>query len=267
MKTQPHPARSAWGLGSFTLILTFCFALALTCLHAQSPQSTAPADASLQAAMAGNAVSSAALQQVISNALPPAYVIYAPFITLALMLLGRSLKSWLDGHGLGQWLSGLFCGTNSPTKLPLIVGGICLLSLSSCTGVTAFLASPIGQAAVASAASLGKQLAKAVAETEVAQVITTATASLAALQAQGVNNDTAKEIARQGEMAALQTVISAAQAQYVGMTGDPYVIPVTPAPAVPAAKPATTPAPATGTPLAHRDDIPGCMQLYAVSMR
>lgn len=124
------------------------------------------------------------------------------------------------------------------SAIKVIAGALLMSCMVSCTGLTAFLASPVGQAAVASAATLGKQLANAVVETEVAQIITKATASLAALEAQGVNSDTAKEITRQGEMAALQAVIDAAQNQYLGMTGAKYVIPLTPVPAVPASTPA-----------------------------
>lgn len=108
---------------------------------------------------------------------------------------------------------------------PLVVAGFFALSLTSCASVMAWAASPLGQATVATATTLGKQLAKAAEQQVVAQIIVKASTSLSALEAQGVNADTAKEIVRQSEMAGLQAVIETAQQQYLGMTGSRYVIP------------------------------------------
>jgi hypothetical protein len=100
-----------------------------------------------------------------------------------------------------------------------------MLSLSSCAGVLAFMGSPMGQAAIATAAALGKQLAKATETAVIAEIITKATTSVARLNAQGLNTDVAKEIVRQSELAGLQAVIDTAQIQYTGLTGARFIVP------------------------------------------
>lgn len=209
------------------MLLTLAvFTLSITALHAQVLPGTVPD------ALAPDP----ALQQMVNDLLPHKLASYSAIIVIALMFAGRVLQARKNGLNWGDAFLTAFTGTNTPTKAPLIIGALCLLALPSCAGVMASLASPMTQAVVASAATLGKQLVQAEEQSAVAEVITKATASLAALQAQGASTDTAKEVTRQGEMAALSALITMAQQQYKGMTGAEYVIPVTP------------PAPATATP-------------------
>jgi len=109
-----------------------------------------------------------------------------------------------------------------------LVGCLCMLSLTSCAGLTAFIASPIGQASIATAETLGKQLATAAEAKIIEQIILKAQAQIAALNAQGVNSNTGKEVVRQSELLGLASVVTAAQQQYIGLTGHAYVLPKNP---------------------------------------
>lgn len=115
------------------------------------------------------------------------------------------------------------------SKLPLIALLCCSLALMSCAGLTAFVASPLGQASLVTAEALTKQLAKATEVRVLEQIIVKATAQIAALKAvDDTNADLGKQIVRQSEITGLQGVIDAAQNQYVGLTGGRYVLPKNP---------------------------------------
>lgn len=108
--------------------------------------------------------------------------------------------------------------------VPALVACLCVLSLSSCATVLTWAASPLGQASIATAKVLGKELANAAQVQVLGDIITKASASLAALKAQDPNTDIAREILRKSEIAGLQAVIEAAQNQYVGMTGGRFTL-------------------------------------------
>jgi hypothetical protein len=115
------------------------------------------------------------------------------------------------------------------SKLPLIALLCCSLALMNCAGLTAFVASPLGQASLVTAEALGKQLAKATETRVLEQIITKATAQIAALKAvDNTNADLGKQIVKQSEIIGLQGVIDAAQNQYVGLTGSRFVVPKNP---------------------------------------
>lgn len=166
----------------------------------------------------------------LTSLLPGHYAAYAALVIAVAPLLTRAYYALVNNGGISGVFHAIFYGTNTPK---ILVAGFFALSLTNCASVMAWAASPLGQATVATAANLGKQLAKAAEQQVVAQIITKATASLAALQAQGVNADTAKEIVRQSEMAGLSAVIEAAQQQYVGMTGARFTLPKNPVPVTP----------------------------------
>lgn len=169
---------------------------------------------------------------------------YKTTITGAVLALLKFLETYQsNGGNLADWKLWIIpaaiaalgyvakdAGVTGTAKI--LVGCLCMMSLASCAGLTAFIASPLGQTTLVTAEALGKQLANAAEESVVAQIITKATGQVALLQAQGVNADTAKEIVRQSELAGLQAVIDAAQNQYIGMSGAKYVIPQPPAPVV-----------------------------------
>ncbi len=146
-------------------------------------------------------------------------------LCLALVIVGKNgaylVMDFLDDGVLNQ-----------SYKLPkgLTVWLLCglALMLTSCAGVTAFLASPLGRTAVVTAQALGKQLAKATEVRVLEQIIVKAESSMAALKAQGVNENVAKEILRQSEISGLQAVIDTAQDKYQTLTGARYVVPKQP---------------------------------------
>lgn len=112
---------------------------------------------------------------------------------------------------------------------PLLVAGLCLLMLTSCAAVASFVASPLGQASLVTAEALGKQLAHATEAKVLEQIITKATAQIAALKAvDDANADLGKQLVRQSEITGLQAVIDTAQNQYVGLTGSRFVLPKNP---------------------------------------
>lgn len=118
---------------------------------------------------------------------------------------------------------------NGSYKLPVIAGLLCCtMLLASCTGLTAWAASPIGKATIATATALGKQVAKTAEAKVLEQIIVKAEAQQAALVAQGENADVPKEILRQSEIAGLAGVVEAAQTKYQMLTGARYVVPKQP---------------------------------------
>ncbi|MHB1082575.1 MAG: hypothetical protein ACYC67_24495 [Prosthecobacter sp.] len=115
-------------------------------------------------------------------------------------------------------------GSFDVSKLPLMALLCCCVGLMSCAGLTAWAASPLGQATIATATALGKQVAKTAETAVLAQIIVKAEAQAAALKAQGENADVPKEILRQSEIAGLAGVVEAAQTKYQMLTGARYVV-------------------------------------------
>jgi len=176
-------------------------------------------------------------------------------------VLAAVLTGWLVGHGFDATHAGVIAAGVTSAALGLVEGSLSFIArkyavpelegvnaaieaakknvplaamvgwymcLTSCAGLTAFIASPIGQASMVTAEAMAKQLATATEEQVVADIITKSTAKIAALNAQGVNSDTAKEVVRQSEIIGLSSVVTAAQQQYIGMTGHPFVLPKNP---------------------------------------
>lgn len=178
------------------------------------------------------------VEAAIQAAVPSKYATYVPIGILSLMFLGRGLYALATGRGLIGWIRAILYGDNASgadksrldtSKLPLLVAGLCLLGLTSCAGVTAWMASPLGQATVATATALGKQVAKTAEGAVLVQIILKAEGQRAALVAQGENAEVAKEVLRQSEIAGLAGVVEAAQTKYQMLTGARYVMPKQPA--------------------------------------
>ena len=231
------------------LLIVATFTVAITALHAQVPATPPPIDPAVQAAV--NAPINPAVQAAIDAFVPHAYAGVAGlglviFLFLSRVFQGRKNKlSWLDA------IAAAVNGTNVPSKLPLILGACCMLTMTSCAGLVAAITSPPGQLFIVTAEAMGKQLANAEEEKIVEQVILKSQAQIAVLNAQGVNTNTAKEILRQSELLGLAGVVTAAQHQYTGMTGHAYVLPKDPLvaaslPVVSTANPPTAAAATTG---------------------
>ena len=177
------------------------FGFAIAALHAQSPAE--PVDPNAAAI----------------SVLPASWQGWATMALVLVPLLGRAWHAWTDNGGArGIWNAVIF-GTNVPKVL---VACLAVLSLSSCTATTAFLASPFGQAVEASAISLGKQLAKEVELQGVATVIDKATAKIADIKAEPLPSTTLALIERGGELSMLNAVIAAAQTRYKERAGHAY---------------------------------------------
>lgn len=116
-------------------------------------------------------------------------------------------------------------GSFDVSKLGLIALLCGSVALTSCEAVTAWAASPLGQATIATATALGKQVAKTAEAKVLEQIIVKAESQASALRAQGVNADVAKEILRTSEIAGLAGVVEAAQSKYQMLTGARYVVP------------------------------------------
>lgn len=122
------------------------FAIAITTLHAQVPPVAAPV------------VVDPVVQAAVEAAVPAKYASYTSLGLIGLMMLGRAVKALQNGSGLKGWISAIWMGTNTPNKLPLILGALCLLTLPSCTTwakFTAALSTPQARQIERSLADLG----------------------------------------------------------------------------------------------------------------
>jgi hypothetical protein len=160
-------------------------------------------------------------------------VIAAGVASIALGLLESGL-SWIARKYAAPELGEVNKAIEQAKKIvPTLVACVCVLSLSSCASVMTWAASPLGQASIATAKVLGKQLANAAQVQALGDIITKASASADALNAKGPESDIAREILRQSEIAGLNAVIEAAQNQYVGMTGRRFMLGKNPLPVMP----------------------------------
>lgn len=71
------------------------------------------------------------IQQVVTDALPAKWSSYGSAIVLGLMIFGRFAKALADGRGIKGWVSAIWFGTNSGSKLLII--SLCLLTLPACS--------------------------------------------------------------------------------------------------------------------------------------
>lgn len=118
-----------------TLLILATLALATAALPAQSP-----VDPAVQAA--------------VEAAVPAQYAGYTSLALIALMWLGRGLKSIMSGRGIKGLLSSIWCGTNTPH---LLIACLCLLIIPSCS----FFQSPQGRQMIVSLEQLGVSAAVA----------------------------------------------------------------------------------------------------------
>lgn len=156
-------------------------------------------------------------------------VIAAGAASIVLGIVEASLSFVARKYAVPE-LEGVNVAIEAAKKAPLIIAA--MMALTSCAGLSAFITSPLGQATIISAEQLTKQLASAEVDSELEQIITKATAQIAALNAQGTQSDLLKEAKRNSEIVMFQGIISAAQQQYIGMTGHTFVVAKNPAPKV-----------------------------------
>lgn len=202
-----------------------------------------------------------ALQEAVMNVLPPAYAAYG---SLAILLIAGICRfATAKQNGLSNWgaLAATFRGTNMPPLL--MIGCLCMLSLSSCATGSALIASPFGRALIATADQLGKAVIETTEKVGLEQIILQASAKVAALKAEGVNADPVKEILRGSQITAFADVIEAAQAKYQQLTGKRFMLSKNPVQVT-----TTTASTARGREPSQdlssgfnsrRGDIPGCM--------
>lgn len=119
-------------------------------------------------------------------------------------------------------------GPKPPEGLPLWIALLAMLSLSSCASMSAVLASPFGQAALATADQLAKQVILATERTGLEQIILRASAKVSSLKAQGSDADPVKETLRIAQLGGFIGVIEAAQVKYEQLTGKRYALPKNP---------------------------------------
>ena len=98
-----------------------------------------------------------AIQQAITNAVPPAYAGWAALVLLIIAGFFRFLTAKENGLSNAAAFLATLKGTNVPKNLPLLLAGFCMLSLSSC----AFLSSQAGQALIVSLVEIGLKSAVA----------------------------------------------------------------------------------------------------------
>lgn len=200
-----------------------------------------------------------ALQQAITNALPPAYERWGVLGLLLVAFVFRFLTARQNGLSVVDALLATLKGTNVPPKLPLLIACLCMLTLSACSTTAAFIASPFGRAVIASADQLGKAVIETTEKAGLEQIILQSSAKVSALKAQGMNADPVKEILRGSQITAFADVIEAAQAKYEQLTGKRFTLPKNPVNVQPTA--AVQPRQNRLKPELHDEDGPGCMML------
>lgn len=200
MKTHALSSRRLLSLVIVSAFALVMLGFAAVALHAQSP-----ADAALQTALSGSITHSAeidpalqaAIQSAIQAAVGPQYEVYA-LLALALLAAGFRFAA-ARGNGLSILgsIAAMLKGTNVPKKLPLILAGLCLLSLSSCAN------DPGSREALI---KFGKRVALSVAET----AVVVAQMDLATRTQDWINAKTAGDPLK--EMLAQTAMLSAQQA-------------------------------------------------------
>ncbi|MFZ2279871.1 MAG: hypothetical protein WAW39_18885 [Prosthecobacter sp.] len=205
-----------------------------------------------------------ALQQAITNALPPAYAGVGALVLVLIAFVFRFFTARKNGLSVVDALLATLKGTNVPTKLPLLIACLCMLTLSSCATSSALIASPFGRALIATADQLGKAVIETTQKVGLEQIILQASAKVSSLKAEGINADPVKEILRGSQISAFTDVIEAAQAKYEQLTGKRFTLPknpvnVQPVKVLPTA--AVEPRQNRLKPGLPYEDGPGCMQL------
>ena len=99
------------------------------------------------------------LQAELAKSLPEKYMGYLTAFGLVVFVIGRFMTARKNGLSVFESIMAVVCGTNTPNAQILVVC-LCMLSLTSCSGLTAFFASNAGKAVV-SLADLGLNLAEA----------------------------------------------------------------------------------------------------------
>lgn len=202
-----------------------------------------------------------AIQQAVTNALPPAYERWGVLGLLLLAFVCRYFTARKNGLNIVEALLATLKGTNVPTKPLLLVGCLGILSLSSCATGSALIASPFGRALIATADQLGKAVIETTQKVGLEQIILQASAKVSALKAEGINADPVKEILRGSQISAFADVVEAAQAKYQQLTGKRFTLPKNPVKVMPVAALHAAPHQNRLKPELHSEDGPGCMQL------
>ena len=197
------------------LLILSVSALAITALHAQVPVVT-PVDPAVQAAAASTV--DPAMQAAIDAFLPHKYAAYSSLIIVAFLFLSRVRQGRLNKL---SWLDAILAavnGTNVPTKIPLLIACLALLTLPSCKTFQAALASQTGQTTLAKAAQLGKAIGNAAEITALQISISDAQLYLKTLQTTPASTNPADLILRTMEIATVQAGITAGQAKLLTLT-------------------------------------------------
>ena len=132
-----------------TLIILAAFGLAIAALHAQTPAVPANPDAA-----------------ALTSVLPVSWQGWATIALVLVPLLGRGWHAWTTNGGAKVIWNAIVFGTNTPSKLPLVLGVLCLLLIPSCQSlktfgamVKTFNSTPQGQAVDLSIEKLGMAVA------------------------------------------------------------------------------------------------------------
>jgi hypothetical protein len=189
-----------------TIIATF--ALAITALHAQVSPGTPPvldpaASPAVQATIQDAAATAAqmavdpAVQAAVTQALDSLglhkYTGLVAVIGLAIFYFARVAFSLYKGKGLVESLVAALLGTNTPMRSFVILGSLCMLTLSSCS-LLPLLADPAFDQAIVSLGSWGLDQAVKDGVIKKGQVVTITRDASRALKVAAVISDPNKSI-------------------------------------------------------------------------
>ena len=157
----------------------------------------------------------------ILDLIPQGYKGIALAFLVLTPILGRAYQALKNNGGLkGIWNAIVF-GTNTPHVL---IASLALLTLSSCSALTAFVASPAGQTATAVAVQMGKKLAEDGEIVILRKSIDNLIAARAAQHLKPTPSGIADQIVLTAKIDGISAAIAGLQQQYRGLTGHDYPI-------------------------------------------
>mgnify|MGYP003351676955 CR=1 FL=1 len=157
----------------------------------------------------------------ILDLIPPGYRGIAIVMFVGIPYLTRAYHALSNNGGLkGVWNAIMF-GTNGPK---ILIASLALLTLTSCSALTTFVASPAGQATTAVAVQMGKKLAEDGEIVILRKSIDSLIAERTRQQLKPAPSGIAEQIMLAAKVDGISAAIAGLQHQYRGLTGHDHPI-------------------------------------------
>lgn len=157
----------------------------------------------------------------IIDLIPQGYRGIAIVLFVGIPYLTRAYHALANNGGLkGVWNAIMF-GTNGPK---ILIASLALLTLTNCTGITAFLASAAGKATEAVALQMSKDLAERGEVIVLKKSIDSLNVTIAKYEALPQPSGIADQLILAAKLDGLKAAKAGAQQQLKGLTGEDYPI-------------------------------------------